>query len=78
MNTTPHYGPEGPQEFRLVGARTPSKEAPRFVRGMGQYVDDLRLPGCCTRRSAGAPTPTHGSSGRTLPKRPRCQAWSAS
>ena len=45
MNTTPHYGPEGPQEFRLVGARTPSKEAPRFVRGMGQYVDDLRLPG---------------------------------
>ena len=44
-STTSHYGPEGLQEFHLIGKRVPSKEAPRFVRGKGQYVDDLQLPG---------------------------------
>ena len=45
MSTRSHEGPEGRQEFRLIGTRVPSKEAPRFVRGKGQYVDDLQLPG---------------------------------
>jgi 2-furoyl-CoA dehydrogenase large subunit len=40
-----HDGPEGRQEFNLIGKRVPSKEGPRFVRGKGQYVDDLRIPG---------------------------------
>ena len=29
----------------MIGTRVPSKEAPRFVRGKGQYVDDIQLPG---------------------------------
>ena len=31
--------------FRYVGKRTASKEAPRFVRGRGEYADDFTLPG---------------------------------
>jgi hypothetical protein len=42
LTTTSHYGP---QDFHLIGKRTASKEAPRHVRGHGQYVDDLQLPG---------------------------------
>jgi carbon-monoxide dehydrogenase large subunit len=38
--------------------RMKRKEDPRFVRGQGRYIDDLKLPGCSTARAA-------------LPARPR-------
>ena len=31
--------------FRYLGKPSPSKEAPRLVRGHGQYVDDIQMPG---------------------------------
>ena len=34
-----------PGPFAYVGKPTPSREAPRFVRGRGTFVDDIKLPG---------------------------------
>ena len=34
-----------PGPFAYVGKPTPSREAPRFVRGRGSFVDDIKLPG---------------------------------
>ncbi len=39
---TDAVGPETPQG---VGARLPRKEDERLMRGLGQYVGDIRLPG---------------------------------
>jgi aerobic carbon-monoxide dehydrogenase large subunit len=39
---TDAHGPETPQG---VGARLPRKEDERLMRGLGQYVGDIRLPG---------------------------------
>ena len=30
---------------KYVGKRIPRKEDPKFLRGRGQYVDDLKRPG---------------------------------
>jgi aerobic carbon-monoxide dehydrogenase large subunit len=53
---------EAPQKPEGVGARLPRKEDERLMRGLGQYVGDLRLPGiqdvafvrspCASRRPA--------------------------
>ena len=34
------------------------KEDARFLRGQGNYVDDMDMPGCCTGRSCAARSPT--------------------
>jgi carbon-monoxide dehydrogenase large subunit len=36
---------DGPQPPQGVGARLPRKEDERLMRGLGQYVGDIRLPG---------------------------------
>jgi len=36
---------DGPQKSQGVGARLPRKEDERLMRGLGQYVGDIRLPG---------------------------------
>jgi len=41
------------------------KEDPRFIRGKGNYVDDVSLPACCTGRSCAARTRTRGWSPST-------------
>ena len=46
------------------------KEDARFLRGQGNYVDDVDCPACCTARSCAARTPTPGSSPSTR-RRPR-------
>ena len=43
-----------------LGDRMPRKEDGRFIRGKGNYVDDVRLPGCYIRPSCAALTPTPG------------------
>ena len=35
----------GPEAREGVGARLPRKEDERLMRGLGQYVGDIRLPG---------------------------------
>ena len=45
-------------------------EDPRFLRGQGRYLDDIKLPGMLHAAVVGARTPTRGSS-RSTPRRPR-------
>ena len=48
------------RQGHTFGDRMPRKEDGRFIRGKGKYVDDVQLPGCFTRRSSGARSPTPG------------------
>ena len=46
---------------REIGAQRKRVEDPRLVRGEGQYVDDLRLPGTWRSSSSAATTPMRAS-----------------
>lgn len=59
------------------GRRTP-REAPRFVRGRGTYVNDIQLPGTLHLAVLRAPVATPGSRPSTSPLRRRTRsglAW---
>src|SRR3989304_4581872 len=43
-NAKPHVGHAMPIS-KFVGARIKRREDPSLIRGLGQYVDDVRLPG---------------------------------
>jgi carbon-monoxide dehydrogenase large subunit len=45
VETTEHIGVSTPPEISGMGHRMKRKEDPRFIRGKGRYVDDLKLPG---------------------------------
>ena len=55
---------------RFVGRPMKRREDPRFITGTGAYVDDLHVPGMCTRRSCARPRRTRRSP-RSTPPRPR-------
>jgi len=40
---------------KYFGASVRRKEDPRYLRGEGRFVDDIKLPGCSTRPSSAAP-----------------------
>ena len=60
---------------RWLGKSINRVEDPRFLRGEGRYLDDIKLPGTWrTRRSCAARTRTRASSPSTPRRRRRCRA----
>jgi aerobic carbon-monoxide dehydrogenase large subunit len=45
MPTTDEVSPRTPEKVCGMGHRMKRKEDPRFIRGAGRYVDDVKLPG---------------------------------
>ena len=60
---------EREQKLEGMGASRLRKEDARFIRGQGTYVDDIKLPGCCSARSSAVRTRTRGSSRSTRAQR---------
>ena len=61
LRTTPEIGGMGHSVKR--------KEDPRFIRGAGEYIEDVNLPGSSGSTSSAARTPTRRSSRSTPPRR---------
>ena len=61
-----------------IGDSIKRKEDDRFIRGRGNYLDDIVLPGMLHMAINRSPLPTPGSSPSTLMPPRRSPAWSRS
>ena len=58
-----------------IGSARKRKEDARFIRGQGNYVDDIKLPGMVVGDFVRSPY-AHARSSRSTPRRPwPCPAW---
>ena len=67
-----------PPEVGGMGHSVKRKEDPRFIRGKGEYIEDVNLPGSSGSTSSAARTPTRRSRASTRPRRSRSRASSPS
>ena len=77
--TTEAHEPRTTAEVGGMGHSVKRKEDPRFIRGQGEYIDDVDLPGSSGSTSSAARTRTPRSRASMPPRRSRSRAsWRSS